>query len=394
MRKFSKRVTTFQKSFVRRILDSVESSFISFAGGLPDSNFFPKREIESEMKKIVANSDNSIFQYSSAKGYEGLREEISKRYGSNKDEILITSGSQQALDILCKAFIDEGDCIVTESPTYLAAINLFKMYRADILPIELLPDRIDLDRLETVFKNKRVKFFYTIPYFHNPTGWSKEEKIIKQISYLAQKYDVIVIEDNPYGELIYEGERGDGFCKYIPSRTISLHSFSKILVPDFRIGCIRANNDFIDIFQTIKEYGDLQSSIFFQIVTANLLQKGAVSKHIDTLRRVYKSKRDIMQKFLIDFFENDIEFHKPSGGMFYWVRFRDGIDTMKLFEFAYKEGVIFVPGEVFYANKKISSCIRLNFTGVSENQIRNGLEKLKISYEKYKMSLISSSYLI
>jgi len=383
--KFAKRVKNTPRSFTRKILDlTQQSSVISFAGGLPDESLFPHVVIKKEIITILDNSSNSIYQYSPASGSPSLREEIAKNYKSkNDDEVLITNGSQQGLDLICKAFIDSGDVIVVESPSYLAALNLFSLYDPSIIEVELSHSGVDLKKLEDIFKTENPKFFYTIPTFQNPTCWSWEQECKVKVAALAKKYSVIIIEDSPYNEIRYEGVESISFDELLPDQTVSLGTFSKTLVPDFRIGWMKSNIKFITAFRGLKENTDLQSSRFFQNVVANMLRDGQLSLHVKTLINKYKEKRDLMAQSLKSDFKDEVEFETPQGGMFFWIKFKENIDTMDLFDFAIKENVAFVPGIVFFKNNNENSYARVNFTNASLSEIEEGIKRLKLAYDNY-----------
>ncbi len=382
---YAKRAQDNKRSFTREILDlTSKPSVISFAGGLPDSSLFPKAQIAQEIKNLLQKSDNSLFQYSGANGVLELREQIAKTYCDTKeDEILLTSGSQQGLDIVCKTFIDSGDIVVVESPSYLVALNLFRMYGADIAEVKLYEDGVDTQELERIFREKRPKFFYTIPSFQNPTGWSWSSSVRQKVAKLAKRYGVLIIEDSPYNALRYEGEERSGFDELLSEQTISLGTFSKTLAPDFRIGWLRAKKELTDIFQSMKENSDLQSSKFFQLVVASLIKSGKLALHVELLKKEYKLKRDTMAEALKSSFGDKIEFQIPQGGMFFWVKFYDGADTMKLFDFIIKEGVAFVPAEVFFSKQNPSSYARVNFTNATPREIKEGVKRLKKGYNNY-----------
>ncbi len=382
---YAKRAQNYKRSFTREILELTSKiSVISFAGGLPDASLFPKNEIQVEIEKLLSNWDNSLFQYSSASGAKELRSEIAKGYqGTREDEILLTSGSQQGLDMVCKTFLDDEDIVVVESPSYLVALNLFKMYGAKIISVKLFKDGVDIFELEKIFKTKKPKFFYTIPTFQNPTGWSWNMNKRKKVASLAKKYGVFIVEDSPYNMLRYDGMELDGFDVLLPNQTITLGTFSKILAPDFRIGWMRADKELIEIFQSMKENSDLQSSKFFQLITANLIRNNKLALHVELLKKKYKGKRDTMAIILNRYFGDKIEFQIPKGGMFFWVRFSGHIDTMRLFDFAIKYDVAFVPGVVFFNDQSFSSYARLNFTNATYDEIKEGIKRLKSGYKDY-----------
>jgi len=385
MKIFAKRVQNAPRSFTRKILDVIGAKdIISFAGGLPDESLFPHELIKKEMNYSLDNLPRSMYQYSQAQGAIELRKELAKTYtNSNENQILMTTGSQQGLDILCKAFIDKGDTVVVEAPSYLAALNLFALYDANIEEVSLSSKGVDTVQLENLFKTKKPKFFYTIPTFQNPTGWSWENKCKKEVVKLAKKYNVIVIEDSPYNALKYEDKNELGFEELLPELSVTLGTFSKTLVPDFRLGWMRADEKFLKVFQSMKENTDLQSPKFFQYIVANMMKDGNLALHVKTLKETYKVKRDAMAEALKEEFKDQIESEVPKGGMFFWIKFNDKIDTMKLFDEAIKNNVAFVPGSVFYKNHEPTPYARLNFTNATLQDIEVGVKRLKLALELY-----------
>ncbi|MDD3342250.1 MAG: PLP-dependent aminotransferase family protein [Sulfurospirillaceae bacterium] len=382
--KFATRVTTASRSFTRTILDlTAQSSTISFAGGLPDAALFPRDTIEKHAKNLFATQDNRLFQYSNASGVEALKVEIAKKYAlTTSAEIMLTNGSQQGLDLVCKTFLDEGDCIIVEDPSYLAALGLFHMYNASIKAVPLSKEGVDIVVLETLFQKYEPKFFYTIPIFQNPTGYSYTLENRLEVVRLAKQYNVILLEDSPYEALRYDGEQTTSFADLLPELTIALGTFSKTLAPDFRIGWIKAPQEIISALTLSKESTDLQNSKFFQFICASMLQNGELQEHTKTLIEYYRPKRDAMVNALRELFGDSIEFVIPEGGMFIWVNFKKCTDSMKLFDVAIKKGVAFVPGSVFFADKRISSYGRLNYTNSSLEQIKDGIEKLHLAYKE------------
>ena len=385
MKRFASRVQNAPRSFTRKILDVISAKdIISFAGGLPDESLFPHELIKKEVNYSLDNLPRSMYQYSQTQGAIELRSELAKTYTQTTDkEILITTGSQQGLDILCKAFIDTGDTIVVEAPSYLAALNLFALYDANIEEVALSSKGVDTAELEELFKTKKPKFFYAIPTFQNPTGWSWTNECKKEVARLAKKYDVIVVEDSPYNALKYEESEELGFEKLLPNLSVTLGTFSKTLVPDFRIGWMRADEKFLKVFQSMKENTDLQSPKFFQHIVSKMIKDGNLALHVKTLVETYRIKRDAMEKALKEEFGKTIEFETPKGGMFFWIKFNEKVDTMELFEVAIKNSVAFVPGSVFYQNHESNSCARLNFTNATLQDIEIGVKRLKLALTQY-----------
>lgn len=382
--KFAKRVTTASRSFTRTILDlTAQNSIISFAGGLPDAALFPRKNIEKHAKKLFETEDNRLFQYSNASGIEALKVEIAQKYTkTTSSEIMLTNGSQQGLDLVCKTFLDEKDCIIVEDPSYLAALGLFHMYNATIKAAPLNARGVDTEVLEALFCEHSPKFFYTIPIFQNPTGYSYSLETRKEVVRIAKKYNVILLEDSPYEALRYDGEPSPAFADLVPELTIALGTFSKTLAPDFRIGWMRAPKDIIGALTLSKESTDLQNSKFFQHICAQMMKSGELEEHTKTLIEHYRQKRDAMVQLLHDLFDENIEFIVPEGGMFIWVNFKKCSDSMKLFDIAIEKGVAFVPGSVFFADKRRSTYGRLNYTNSTLEQIRMGVIKLFEAYQE------------
>lgn len=383
--KLAKRITTASRSFTRTILDlTSQNTVISFAGGLPDPELFPRKGIEKEAKKLFETADNRIFQYSNASGVESLKVEIAKKYqNTTSANIMLTNGSQQGLDLVCKTFLDEGDHIAVENPSYLAALGLFHMYNVNIKAAPLSSTGVDTVTLEQIFRENKPKFFYTIPIFQNPTGYSYTLENRKEVVRLAKQYNVILLEDSPYEALRYDGTQTTAFADLLPELTIALGTFSKTLAPDFRIGWIKTVPETISNLTLSKESTDLQNSKFFQLICASMMQSGELQEHTKTIVAHYRPKRDTMVKELKERFGDSIEFVVPEGGMFIWVNFKNCGDSMKLFDAAIKKGVAFVPGSVFFADKRVTTYGRLNYTNSSLEQIKDGVKKLHEAYLEF-----------
>lgn len=383
--KLAKCITTASRSFTRTILDlTSQNTIISFAGGLPDESLFPKESIEKHAQTLFETPDNSLFQYSNASGVSALKEAITKKYVATKaDQIMLTNGSQQGLDLICKTFLDPKDSIVVENPSYLAALGLFHLYDAHIHSVALNREGVDILALEELFRKFKPKFFYTIPTFQNPTGYSYSEKNKKAVALLAKKHHVILIEDSPYEALRFEGTATTSFSELLPELTLCLGTFSKTLAPDFRIGWIKAPKEILNTLICTKESTDLQSSKFFQYICAMMMENGELEAHTQRLIQHYRIKRDTMVNALKSSFKDTISFSIPEGGMFLWVDFKACKDSMQLFERAIEKGVAFVPGSAFFADKRLSSFGRLNFTHASIESIEEGIEKLYDAYRTF-----------
>lgn len=373
-------------SFVRDILALTQKpGIISFAGGLPDPLLFPTTPISNAINSLLSEQSNSIFQYGPTAGFLPLRQALSSQYKDagvrrSEENILITQGSQQGLDIVTRVLLNPGDEIVVEAPTYLAALQLFQAHGVKINEVPLNADGPDIAKLEEIFKSTKVRFFYTVPTFQNPTGFTCKAQKRQKIAALAREYGVYIIEDDPYGALRYEGETLPSYATFWQEGTVLLSTASKIAAPDFRLGWLSAPESLHEVCVRLKGAMDLQSSYFFQRVFYSLLENDSLRIHQKHLIRAYRQKRNVMINALKENFGDELDVNIPEGGMFLWANFKDGTDTMALFDKAIKEHVAYVPGCVFYASKGGKSAMRLNFTHASEDKIQEGIKRLKKAY--------------
>jgi 2-aminoadipate transaminase len=269
---FSDRISDVPRSFIREILKfTIDESVISFAGGLPNRDLFPVEEIKAATQKVLNTSGKDVLQYSTSEGHEELREWIAKRYKAKGisvsiNDILITTGSQQGLDLLGKTFLNEGDKVVIEEPGYLGAIQAFSIYRSTFFPVPVTSEGMDLGLLEQVVSNQLIKLIYSVPNFQNPSGISYSAENRKAIVRILKKRNTILIEDDPYGELRFLGKDQPSFYRLLPENTVLLGSFSKIVVPSFRIGWIVAKNEIMEKLIIAKQASDLHTNYFGQRV--------------------------------------------------------------------------------------------------------------------------------
>ncbi len=380
---FSDRISDVPKSFIREILKvAVEEDIISFAGGLPNRELFPIEDLKKATEMVFLTSGTSALQYSNSEGLLELRKFISGRYKEkfNLDipieQILITSGSQQGLDLLGKTFVNEGDQIVIEEPGYLGAIQAFSVYKTKFLPVPVNDEGLDISILENTLKRNDPKLFYCVPNFQNPGGISYTEENRIAVAEVLKDKDIFLIEDDPYGDLRYSGEPKSSFMQLLPEKTIMLGSFSKTVVPGFRLGWIVAHDDIFDKLLIAKQASDLHTNIFTQCVLSEYLKQGSFEKHVASIREVYGRQCKAMIKSIKKYFPKNIHFSKPEGGMFLWVTLPDNISSMKLFEIGIKKKVAFVPGHPFYIGTNETNTLRLNFSNVDEKTIDIGISRL------------------
>lgn len=390
---FANRIQKTKPSFIAEILSAVGNpEMISFAGGLPQSALFPYDEIGAAAAEMFADQDRSILQYSSTEGSPALRAFIAERYKKqfnidiNVDNILITTGSQQALDLLGKVFIDAGDTIAMEDPGYLGAIQAFAMYEPEIRGVPFKDSALDLAVLARVTQG--AKFFYSVPTYQNPTGFVVNDAQKKDIANIIAQNQTYIIEDDPYGNLTFEGSHDNNYYNLIPERTILLGSFSKTVAPSLRIGWIAAPEDVIKAVATAKQAADLHSNYLSQALLVKYLQHNDLDAHIKKISQYYKQQRDhLIHALRHSTILQGIKFNNPTGGMFLWAEMPQGQSSTAFVQFALKENVIFVPGDVFAIDMDASNAMRINFSYLDEAQIKEGVARLERAYEKYLASL-------
>lgn len=380
---FADRISDVPKSFIREILKvAISPDIISFAGGLPNRDLFPIEQLQAASNHVFDFAGKEALQYSNTEGYEPLREYISKRYKQkgldiSPNNILITTGSQQGLDLLGKTFLNERDNIIIEEPGYLGAIQLFSVYKAVFNPVKLHENGLDIEELKRVIAKKRMKLLYMVPNFSNPSGITYSEENRKEVAKVLKGKSIFLIEDDPYGELRYKGEHVPSFRNYLPDQTILLGSFSKTVVPSFRTGWIVAPDAIMEKLIIAKQASDLHTNYFTQRLLHQFLLDNNVDEHIERIIDVYGKQCDAMIKSIRRHFPKDVHFTEPEGGMFLWVTLPKSVSAMKLFNEAIKENVAFVPGNPFYTRGEENvNTLRLNFSCVDEMAIEEGIKRL------------------
>lgn len=380
---FSDRIADVPKSFIREILKvTVDHSVISFAGGLPNRKLFPIEELKEASVRVLEEEGGNALQYSTSEGDGKLREWIAGRYRKTKnislsaDDILITSGSQQGLDLIGKTLINENDPVLIEEPAYLGAIQAFSVYRSRFLPVPLKADGIDPEAFGRTVNRHQPKLFYCVPNFQNPSGVTYSALNRREIARILKGQKTILVEDDPYSELRFRGERQDSFYSLIPQNTLLLGSFSKIIVPSFRIGWIAAEKKIREKLIIAKQASDLHSNVFCQKIIIRYLKDHDIDSHISRIREVYGRQREAMVRSIEEFFPPEAVCTKPEGGMFLWVTLPGKISASRVFEKALLHKVVFVPGDPFYIGKKNVNTMRLNYSCVDEETIREGIRRL------------------
>ncbi|MDI6643675.1 MAG: PLP-dependent aminotransferase family protein [Methanobacteriaceae archaeon] len=378
---FADRVKNVPRSFVREILKVTENpEIISFAGGLPNPKTFPVKEIARATEKVLSNEGSSALQYSTTEGYGKLRDYIAKRYARiglkvGKEEVLITNGSQQCIDLTAKVLINKDDGVLMEKPTYLAAIQSFSLFEPQFHTIPLIEDGVNPVMLRDILGSYDIKLFYSVTSFQNPSGISYSKENRKEVAEIINESDTVFVEDNPYGELRFIGEDLSPVKSYLDN-SILFGSFSKIVSPGMRLGWIVAHEEIMEKLIIAKQASDLHSNYFTQRVVYQYLVDNHIDDHINRIRKLYKRQRDKMVEVINDTFPPEVKYTQPEGGMFLWVTLPEGTSSLELFDMALKENVAFVPGQAFYVKGGGENSLRLNFSNSDEDKIEEGIKRL------------------
>lgn len=382
--KFAERAHLVKSSETREILKVTERpEIISFAGGLPAPELFPVEALNDACNAVLNEEGAASLQYSTTEGYIPLRESICQRMkgigiNSGVENVLITSGSQQAIDLTGRLFINEGDTIICESPTYLAAINVFRSYNAKFIEVAMDEDGMVMEALEKKLQeHPNAKFIYTIPDFQNPTGRTLKLERRKRMIELANQYDVLIVEDNPYGAIRFAGEELPPVKHFdTEGRVIYLSTFSKIFTPGLRLGWICADKSFIEKYVAFKQIADLHTDSFAQRITAKYLELYNIEEHIEKIKTVYKERSTAMLSCIEEFFPKNLSYSKPEGGLFIWVELPLDVDSTHIFAECLKNNVACVPGVPFFPNGTQKNTLRLNYSNMSIEKITEGMKRM------------------
>lgn len=383
--KYSKRVPADGTDAVGAILQAAaDPKIISFAGGLPAPELFPVKEMKAAVDKVFEEHGQEAMQYGAAKGVTALREVIQQHVkekedvDSELDNVLVTTGSEQALDLVGKAFVDPGDTVLVEQPTYLCALDVFRSYGANFASVEMDEDGMKMDALEEALKaNPNTKLIYTVPNFQNPTGRTMTEERRKQLAELAEKYDVYVLEDNPYGEIRFAGQHVPAVKSFDKSgHVLYMSTFSKTLAPGFRLGWLVADEDVVNKLTVLKQSADLHTDNLAQFAVAQFFADNDVDAHVKEISALYGKRKDLMLEGIKKYFPEGVKYTDPEGGMFLWVEVPGVDDTVELFKECLEHDVAFVPGDPFFAGEVQPGAFRLNYSNMKEDQIKVGLKRL------------------
>lgn len=372
---FAKRTGRLKPSAIREILKLTQkSSVISFAGGLPAPSLFPLERIKEASIKVL-NDGPQALQYSTTEGYLPFREWIAARHHAKVENVLVTCGSQQGLDIIAKLFLNPGDKVAVAEPTYLGAVQIFDSYEAHYIGIPCDDDGMTLEGLETALR-QNPKLVYAIPNFDNPRGTTMSLERRTKLVELAQKYNVPIYEDDPYGELRFESDAIPSLFELAPEVVIYGGTFSKMVVPGFRLGWIVAPTQVLQIAARAKQATDLHTSTFTQMIAHDIAQGDFMKEQIQKVRSYYRNQRDLMLGNIEKYFPEDIHFTRPKGGMFLWVTLPKEKNALPLLEEAVKRGVAYVPGEPFFANGGGKNTLRLSYSVATPEQVEKGIKSL------------------
>jgi len=392
--RFAQRMSGIRASMIRELLKLTEKpDIISFGGGLPAPEVFPAEEIRAATNRVLTEHGTTALQYTTTEGYRPLRELLVRhmaRYGVivRPENVLITSGSQQALDLVGKLLINPGDRVLTEEPTYLGALQAFNAYQAGYLPVPIDDEGLDLDALERQLRSG-PKFLYVLPNFQNPGGVTLSLARRRRVVERAAHYGIPIVEDDPYGQLRYEGEHLPPLVKIdaelhgcgsgeraFTGNVLYMSTLSKTLAPGLRVAWVVAPEAVITKLVQIKQGADLHTSTFCQYVAHEVAKGGFLDQHVRRIRAVYGERREAMLSALARHFPRGVRWTRPQGGLFLWVTLPKGFDTAALLEDAIRERVAFVPGAAFYPCGGGEETMRLNFSYAPPDVIEEGIKRL------------------
>lgn len=376
-----------QSSAMRDLMALTErDDVISLSGGLPDTSTFPADSYAALMGQVAAQSCARALQYGPTDGSEVIKHcivEVMAAEGMRigPSDVLVTTGGQQAIDLLCKALIDPGDVIIAEAPTYPGAIPTFCAYEAEVIQIALDEDGMRIDALEATLdaleqEGRRPKFLYTVPTFQNPAGVTMSLERRGALIQVARQRELLIMEDNPYGMLRYEGDPLPTLYALDDEFVIYTGTFSKILSPGVRLGWAVAPAPILDQMQSGKQGADLCSSPITQYFVAAYFDSGPWGDYLGSLIEIYRGRRDVMLEAMAEHFPREAQWTHPQGGLFIWATLPDFIDTTDMLAQALRQNVAFVPGRAAYLDGRGGSAMRLNFSGVAEGQIREGIRRI------------------
>ena len=387
------RIAAMKPSAIREIFKVLaDPSVISLAAGSPDPVSFPKTEMAEIGAEIFANETAVALQYGTTEGYQPLRDLTAKRLkekyniGTADDDLIITTGGQQAISLFTQTMINEGDTIICEGPSFIGALNAFRSFGANLKSVPMDEEGMRMDKLEEVLAtSERVKFIYVIPTFQNPTGRTMSLERRRQLLDIAKKYNVLILEDNPYFELRYEGEPVATIKSMdTEGRVIYAGSYSKVLSPGMRIGFCVANKGIINRMVVCKQVSDVHTNLYFQMLVAKYLEKYDIDAHIADICKMNKIKRDAMLEACGRYFDKRVTFSHPNGGLFIWGELPEGYDSFALCQRITEKKVACVPGNAFSVDEcAVSNGFRMNFSLPTLEQIDTACSRIGEAMQEF-----------
>lgn len=382
---YSESILKTPSSFIRNILKVTDAyDIISFAGGLPNPISFPIDELKQSVNDAIDANGAKLFQYSTTQGYLPLRQYIADKYNNKQsnlnytaDDVLITTGSQQALELISKVLLNKGDGVVIEEPGYLGAIQAFTLREPSFYGVRLETEGLNVEQLKDALKQPNVKMVYTVPNFQNPTGLTYTKERREEVFEVVKDQDVIFIEDDPYGELRFTGEHLPYTAAGKMINSVVLGSFSKTVTPGMRLGYILTkNHELLNHVETAKQATDLHTNIFAQYILHQYLSTNEYEAHVEKIISLYKTQADAMLAAMEKYFPSYVKYTKPEGGMFVWVTLPEDVNALDKFSEAMEKKVAFVPGNPFYTDKESVNTLRLNYTNATPEVIEEGIKRL------------------
>lgn len=388
--KLASSVQSLQSSAIRELLKhSKMPGVISLGGGIPNPDLFDHEGLQIAADAVLSRHFGEAFQYGLSEGYPELRSAIGqicaeRGIACQADDVVITSGSQQSLDILARALINPGDTVVVESPTYLAALQVFSLAQANLEPVGTDGEGMKVDELEALVSRKTIKAVYIVPTFGNPGGVTLSENRRKQLVELSKRYDFVIIEDDPYSEINYTSDVFRPLMAHAKAigneeNVVYTSTFSKILAPGTRVGWLVVPEWLKRAVVNLKQTTDLHTSTLSQLMTFEYLQTGRLAGQIALIRDAYRQKYQTFATELENELGDVLTFHKPKGGMFLWAKFNNGLNTTEWLAKTLANGVVFVPGEFFYCSNPDHSTLRMSFVTATDEQLKEAVRRLKIS---------------
>ncbi len=384
--KISDKFVNMKPSAIREIFKSLgKPGCISFAAGNPSPESFPVEDIKRIAADILTQEPITALQYGITEGYPKLRELVSKRLkrlyniGTREDDTIIVTGGQQGIELTCKVMCNEGDVVICENPSFIGALNAFRSLGAELKGVPLKDDGIDLEALEATLKaNPRAKLLYLIPSFQNPAGITSTLENRKAVYELARKYDIVIIEDNPYGDLRFEGENIPAYKSFdVDGRVVYCGSFSKILSSGMRVGTLTANKELVSKIVVAKQVEDVHTNVFFQMVCARYMTECDLEAHIEKIRALYRHKSSLMLKALDEYMPADVKFTRPQGGIFLWCSLPEWYELSEFVKRCSEKNVFVVPGTAFLPDEsEPTRSFRLNYSMPSDEEIERGIKLL------------------